>query len=805
MESYVKLVIVGIMPGLLTILFLLLEKTGFSRANKNVKQVIYGVTFGLLAVLGTEYGIPTNGAATNARDAAVLTAGLMFGGPAGIIAGLIGGIERWFSVYWGVGAYTRLACSVSTALAGVYSAVLRKYMFDETRPSWLMAFAVGLVMEVFHLTMVFLTHMDDTRQAMAVVKACSIAMFVVNSVAVMISSFFCSLMSVKEKEENENTYTVTQLVQRWMLVSVVLAFVVTTLFMFRLESTISDETTKQYLAQGIEDVKSDVEDASDRNLLLLTEKAISQIGVKSIEQICDEFDISELSYANKDGIIFESSVPEYIGFNFDAGEQSREFLCLLNGTDTYVQQYGPISRDAAIYRKYAGVATDFGFIQVGYDAQHFQNDLKEEVDGVTKNRHIGTEGYVIIANSNYEIVSQPEGRSLAYLKDYGIESTVNTDEVLSGVVDGEECFYMVNRAEGYTIVSVYPEDEALHTRNVALYANSFMQVLVFAVMFAMIYALIKVVIVRNVRKINNSLTKITNGDLDQKVNMKDVEEFISLSGYINTTVDTLKTYINEAKHKIEAELENAKNIQNSALNHNFPLSERFEIFALMEPAKEVGGDFYDFFRTGKDKLNFLVADVSGKGIPGAMFMMRAKSELHSLAETGIEVNDVFTYGNASLCENNDAGMFVTAWQGVVDLNTGHITYANAGHNPPVIIRTDGTVEYIRGKAGFVLAGMDGVKYKPQELQMEPGDIIFLYTDGVVEATNLEHELYGEDRLVKCLEEADKAYGMEYLCCEVIGDVGRFVGDAEQFDDITMMALMYKGPLPEKEESQEETL
>ena len=324
-------------------------------------------------------------------------------------------------------------------------------------------------------------------------------------------------------------------------------------------------------------------------------------------------------------------------------------------------------------------------------------------------------------------------------------------------------------------------------------------------MFAMIYALIKVVIVRNVRKINNSLTKITNGDLDQKVNMKDVEEFISLSGYINTTVDTLKTYINEAKHKIEAELENAKNIQNSALNHNFPLSERFEIFALMEPAKEVGGDFYDFFRTGKDKLNFLVADVSGKGIPGAMFMMRAKSELHSLAETGIEVNDVFTYGNASLCENNDAGMFVTAWQGVVDLNTGHITYANAGHNPPVIIRTDGTVEYIRGKAGFVLAGMDGVKYKPQELQMEPGDIIFLYTDGVVEATNLEHELYGEDRLVKCLEEADKAYGMEYLCCEVIGDVGRFVGDAEQFDDITMMALMYKGPLPEKEESQEETL
>ena len=160
----------------------------------------------------------------------------------------------------------------------------------------------------------------------------------------------------------------------------------------------------------------------------------------------------------------------------------------------------------------------------------------------------------------------------------------------------------------------------------------------------------------------------------------------------------------------------------------------------MEAAKEVGGDFYDFFGLGDDKYLFMVADVSGKGIPGAMFMMKTKTLLNGMADTGASVGTVLTRMNEELCKNNEAGMFVTAWVGILDINTNLVTYANAGHNPPILLKNDGTAEYIKGESNFVLAGMEGIRYKTQEIQLEKGDSIFLYTDGVMEATDLNNEL-----------------------------------------------------------------
>ncbi len=211
----------------------------------------------------------------------------------------------------------------------------------------------------------------------------------------------------------------------------------------------------------------------------------------------------------------------------------------------------------------------------------------------------------------------------------------------------------------------------------------------------------------------------------------------------------------------------------------------------MDPAKEVGGDFYDFYITQSDTLHFLIADVSGKGIPAAMFMMRAKTELKSLTEADIPLAEVFTNGNEALCEGNDAGMFVTAWQGSVDLQNGILHYVNAGHNPPLVRHGDGKFEYLRSKAGFVLAGMDGVRYKTQEWQLEKGDVIFLYTDGVTEATNASTELFGEERLLEAINRSEFT-SMEELCAIMKKEVDAFVGDAPQFDDITMLAFRYIG-------------
>ena len=792
MDVYGSVVIAGLLPVLMTIIFIALGKNKyFNMIPETAKQIIYGLFFGIIAIFGTEYGIPFHGATINVRDAAVLVAGLIFGAPAGIIAGLIGGIERYFAVYWGVGAYTQIACSVSTAIAGFYSAALRKYMFDDHKPGWSLALVIGLVLETFHMVMVFLTNMSDADHAMQVVKTCSIIMIPANAISTMLSAIVAQAMTTGFKR-SKSQLSVSQTIQRWLLACVVLMFAATSWFTYQLQTTISEDNVKNQLAISINDLAADIEDASTNDLLILSKNIVTEIGKKDLNVIAEEYGVAEINVVNSSGIITESTNDEFVGFDMASGEQSLEFMCLLKDTDEYVQQYGPITYDTTVYRKYAGVKYGDGFIQVGYGANEFQDDIAAQVESAANNKHVGTTGYIVIADHKLNIVSAPESHYYKTIGEYGFDENVEADIVNVGVIDGEKSCFVYTEAEGYYIVSVMPYDEAYKTRNVAIYVNTFMEILAFAVMFALIYQLIKSVIVNKIDDVNKSLSKITAGDLNEVVDVNSSHEFAVLSKDINQTVDRLKQYIDDANRRIDEEIEYAKTIQESALPHAFPNDNKYEIFALMEAAKGVGGDFYDFYKTTRHGVNFMIADVSGKGIPGAMFMMRAKAELHTLTETGIPVNEVFTYGNERLCQGNEAGMFVTAWEGNINLETGEVHFANAGHNPPVIIRTDGTVEYIRGKAGFVLAGMEGIKYQLQDLQMNEGDIIFLYTDGVVEATNKNNELYGEDRLLECLKKIDKSVSMDYLCCEVIGDVGKFVGEAEQFDDITMLALKYKG-------------
>jgi sigma-B regulation protein RsbU (phosphoserine phosphatase) len=320
-----------------------------------------------------------------------------------------------------------------------------------------------------------------------------------------------------------------------------------------------------------------------------------------------------------------------------------------------------------------------------------------------------------------------------------------------------------------------------------------MQVLIFAALFVFIYVLIKRVIINNLKKINDTLGRITDGDLNVTVDVRSNEEFSSLSDDINSTVSTLKRYIAEAAARIDKELEYAKQIQLSALPTNFPKGEDFGIYAQMIAAKEVGGDFYDFYKLSDSTVAFLAADVSGKGIPAAMFMMTAKTIIKDLAESGMAVNDIFTKANEKLCENNESGMFVTAWMGILDLNTGNVQFANAGHNPPLLKRADGSFEYLKTRAGFVLAGMEGVIYRIGEITLNKGDRLFLYTDGVPEATNAENELYGEDRLLDFMNRNDSMEATELLPA-LKNNIDEFVGNAPQFDDITMLMFDFR---PEK--------
>ena len=254
------------------------------------------------------------------------------------------------------------------------------------------------------------------------------------------------------------------------------------------------------------------------------------------------------------------------------------------------------------------------------------------------------------------------------------------------------------------------------------------------------------------------------------------------------------TRITAEKERISTELSLATKIQASMIPHLFPPypdRHEFEIFAMMEPAREVGGDFYDFFFIDPDHLCMVIADVSGKGIPAALFMMVSKIILQSCAMLGVSVAEILEKTNEAICSNNTTEMFVTGWLGVLEISTGVLTAANAGHEYPVIKRADGVFELHKDKHGFVIGGIEGTKYKEYTLEFKPGDKIFLYTDGVPEATDDKDRMFGTDRMTASLNNIAEA-SPEQIIKHVRADIEEFVNGAEQFDDITMMCLEYKG-------------
>ena len=238
------------------------------------------------------------------------------------------------------------------------------------------------------------------------------------------------------------------------------------------------------------------------------------------------------------------------------------------------------------------------------------------------------------------------------------------------------------------------------------------------------------------------------------------------------------------------DLKMASNVQHAALPPSSPDLPNVRLFAAMRPAKNVGGDFYDYTTLSDGRLLIVCADVSDKGIPAAMFMMRSKSVIRFEVEAKPTLVEAVTAANASLAAGNeDPVMFVTAWIGVLDLKTGEMEYVNAGHNPPYLRRTDGTLEPLKENRGLVLAATDVARYRSGHITLRPGDLLFLYTDGVTEAKSATGGFYGEMRLERLLAEEGKG-SPEEICRRVVASVDVFALDEPQADDITVLALTF---------------
>ena len=285
------------------------------------------------------------------------------------------------------------------------------------------------------------------------------------------------------------------------------------------------------------------------------------------------------------------------------------------------------------------------------------------------------------------------------------------------------------------------------------------------------------------------MEKINTGDEIEALS----ESFARMMGDITSYVRNLVTVTAE-KERIGAELNVAAQIQADMLPRIFPPypeKKEFDLYATMDPAKEVGGDFYDFFMVDDDHLGMVMADVSGKGVPAALFMVIARTLIKNRAQMGGSPAEILRDVNEQLCQGNDAELFVTVWLGILELSTGKGMAANAGHEHPVLKRADGEFELVKYRHSPAVAVMEGIRFREHAFEMYPGDTLYVYTDGVTEATDASNRLYGTDRMLEVLNRNQDA-DMQNLLAEVSKDIELFVGEAPQFDDITMLGMIYYG-------------
>ena len=604
--------------------------------------------------------------------------------------------------------------------------------------------------------------------------------------------------------------TISSIFHLWLSVIFVTAFVASLFFSWVYQTEKVRNSAASLLRINIQDARQDIIDSSDQNLLDVTRKIANVLDQREeeassayLEQLLNEFDVAEINVIGPDGIIAVSSFPPFANFDMRSGSQSSEFLVLLDGSVTsFVQSYQPMTRDPSLYRKYAGVVLKRGgFVEVGYDAVHFQQDIARHISSVSRNWHVGENGCIIVADVNWNILSdrnKNEGQNLISTGLWIDRETMQPETVNIATIYGEESYFMYTFSEGYYIISVIPRSELVAARNTSVAMSAAMDIVVFVELYILIVILGRILVVNSINRVNGSLSKITGGDLDVLVDVRNTAEFSTLSDEINMTVTTLKEYIAEASARIDQELEFARVIQLSAMPRVFPKRAEFEIHASIAPAKAVGGGFYDVFLVYEDHLALVIADVSGKGIPGAMFMMTTKTLIKNQAKLGKSPEEVLGYVNNQLCDENEGELFVTVWLAVIEISTGKGLAVNAGHEHPAIRRAGGEYELVKYRHAPAVALEEDIRFREHEFELFPGDSLFVYTDGVPEAHNTENKLFGTDRMISALN-SDLNASPKKLLETVWAEVDVFQGAAPQFDDITMIGFHYYGPMGKKPE------
>ena len=466
---------------------------------------------------------------------------------------------------------------------------------------------------------------------------------------------------------------------------------------------------------------------------------------RRLRELASELGVDEICFSDAAGHLTHSARREEVGaldFTKDTG-QAHEFAALLDRETELAQPLMPNSLRGEMI-KYVGVwLPDGGFVQVGGYEKSVRNVSRTAITGLTHDWHVsGEEGGIYVTTGNGMIISHPvAGREGGQWS------------------EPDDSFYCEKRIiEGFPVYIVVPKRTAIADRRILVVTSAFLNGM------ALVFAAILVGIV--------------------------------ITGYV-------KDRMRERQAK---DMSMAKSIQWSAIPRVFPPfaeEPRLDVFASMQPAREVGGDFYDFFFTGPARFAFLIADVSGKGIPAALYMMRAKATFKGIAQTGLPLAEVAERANDALSRDNDASMFVTAWIGEVDLSTGIVTYVNPAHTPPLRLGGAASPEFVRGRSGMMFGAMPGIRYKARELMLKPGEMLYLYTDGITEQPDQKGELFGEERLRFSVDTMVKGgcaaliRGSSPLLGAVLDAVHVHGGAVEQADDCTQLIFRWNGDCTRK--------
>ena len=528
-----------------------------------------------------------------------------------------------------------------------------------------------------------------------------------------------------------------------LMLSVIVAFLLSMAFSWFLHDRLSERDAYELIDRTFESVESEIIDCVNERLVRKCMAVRERLeegypdDTASLQSLARELNVTEISVADAKGDIIHSSVPDYLAhdgkpaFNFKtAGGKAEDMMCLVDGQATeYCQPFRGNTAHGK-WRKFVGVwKPSGGFVEIGCDGASLRALSRASIVDLFLNWRVGGTGGIVVTTESGLV-----------LTDYAEPNREG-----SQWIDPDDTFYWKRKEiESFPTYVMIPKTSAAVQRDVLVGATATLNgaALVFVAL---------------------------------------------LVGFVISAFVRQQMRAQAAK-----ELEMAKDIQLSALPNVFPPfpdETRFDIWASMETAKEVGGDFYDFYFTGQNHVLFLVADVSGKGVPAAMFMMRAKTLIKSIAQTSKPLAQVLEEANDALCEGNSSNTFVTVWAGEINTRTGHVNYVNAGHNPP-IVRCGGKIEYLKSRPSLVLGAMPGVHYRVGELQLAPGDAIYLYTDGITEQPDTSAEPYGEARLLKVLSRSP--YRRDAVLKEVLADVRRYAAGAEQADDCTQLVIRYRG-------------